>query len=49
MCSEEAIDLLGKMLVYDKNNRINCKDAMAHSYFDPIREFIAKQDTEKEA
>ena len=42
MVSAEAIDLLDKMLKYDKNKRINCVDAMAHPYFDPIREFLAK-------
>jgi len=42
MISGEAIDLLDKMLKYDKNKRINCVDGMAHSYFDPIREFLAK-------
>lgn len=47
MCSPEALDLLSKMLVYDKNERIKCNDAMAHSYFDPIREF-AKQQKEAE-
>jgi len=47
MISEEGIDLLEKMLKYDKNERINCVDAMAHSYFDPIREFVAKQDAAK--
>ncbi len=40
MISEEALDLLSKMLVYDKNLRINCKDAMAHPYFDPVREYL---------
>jgi serine/threonine protein kinase len=40
--TDEAIDLIEKMLKYDKNHRINCKDAMAHRYFDPIREFVAK-------
>ena len=43
MCSPEAIDLLGKMLVYDKNERIKCKEAMAHPYFDPIRDFVKEQ------
>jgi len=42
MISPEAIDLLEKMLVYDKNKRITCKDAMAHAYFNPIREFLLK-------
>ena len=40
MISPEAIDLLSKMLVYDKNERIRPADAMKHPYFDPIREFI---------
>ena len=40
MISEEALDLLWKMLFYDKNLRINCKDAMAHAYFDPVREYL---------
>jgi casein kinase II subunit alpha len=43
MISDEALDLLSKMLVYDKNLRINCKDAMAHPYFDPVREFLSRQ------
>ena len=47
MISPEALDLLDKMLVYDKNERITCKDAMAHPYFDPIRDFIAQQDKAK--
>jgi len=37
LVSEEAIDLLGKMLTYDKNLRISAKDAMKHEYFDPVR------------
>ena len=37
MVSEEALDLLGKMLVYDKNLRITPIDAMKHPYFHPIR------------
>ena len=40
MISPEAIDLLSNMLVYDKNKRIRCKEAMAHAYFNPIRDFI---------
>lgn len=47
MCSDEALDLLSKMLVYDKNLRIKTKDAMAHPYFNPVREFIALQDAAK--
>ena len=47
MCDAHALDLLNKMLVYDKNERINCVDAMAHPYFDPIREFVQEQDEAK--
>jgi len=35
--TKEGIDLLRKMLVYDKNNRITPRDAMKHEYFAPIR------------
>jgi casein kinase II subunit alpha len=42
MVSTEGLDLLERMLVYDKNKRINCKNAMAHPYFDPIRDFLKK-------
>ena len=47
MCSPEALDLLSKMLQYDKNERINCKEAMAHPYFDPVREFVTQGKNEK--
>lgn len=40
MISNEALDLLDRMLKYDKNERINCADAMKHPYFDPVREFL---------
>lgn len=46
MVSTEGLDLLEKMLVYDKNKRINCKNAMEHPYFDPIRDFLKKQAAE---
>jgi casein kinase II subunit alpha len=36
-CSEDALDLLSKMLVYDHAERIMPKDAIAHRYFDPVR------------
>ena len=41
LASADALDLLGKMLQYDKNLRIRPKDAMKHKYFDPIRDFVA--------
>ena len=36
----EGLDLLSKMLVYDKNERITPTEAMQHPYFAPIRELI---------
>lgn len=38
--NEEGLDLLSKMLVYDKNKRITPTDAMQHPYFAPIRALI---------
>lgn len=35
--SKDGIDLLMKMLVYDKNNRITPREAMQHEFFAPIR------------
>ena len=35
--TKDGIDLLQKMLVYDKNNRITPRDAMKHEFFAPIR------------
>ena len=46
MCCPEAINLLSQMLVYDKNERIKCKPAMAHPYFDPVREECLKDAAE---
>ena len=40
LATEEAIDLLSKMLVYNKNLRIRPKDALKHRYFDPIRQEV---------
>jgi casein kinase II subunit alpha len=44
LVDKDGLDLLSKMLVYDKNLRITPKDAMAHRYFDPIREFAKLQE-----
>ena len=35
--SAEGLDLLSKMLVYDKNLRITPENAMKHPFFEPIR------------
>lgn len=40
--SEEALDILSQMLKYDHSERILPKDAMDHPYFDPIKEYHAK-------
>ena len=40
LVSEEGLDLLRKMLMYDKNLRCTPVEAMSHSYFDPIRQYI---------
>lgn len=38
LCSEEALDLLSQMLLYDPSERITPKDAMKHKYFNQIHE-----------
>lgn len=43
LVTPEAIDLLGKMLRYDKAERITAKDAMEHPYFLPVKAFKQKQ------
>ena len=44
LVSDEALDLLDKMLQYDHQMRPTCKEAMAHPYFHAIRnEERAKQ------
>ena len=42
LVSEEALDLLSKMLRYDHAERITPKDAMEHPYFKPVKEYHAK-------
>jgi casein kinase II subunit alpha len=38
LVSEEALDLLDKMLRYDHAERITPKDAMEHPYFKQVRD-----------
>ncbi|CDK25038.1 unnamed protein product [Kuraishia capsulata CBS 1993] len=38
LTSEEAIDFIDRLLRYDHQERLTAKEAMAHAYFDPIRE-----------
>jgi casein kinase II subunit alpha len=37
LCSEEALDLLSKMLIYDHYERITPKEALEHPYFEPLK------------
>lgn len=46
LVSNEALDLLSKMLIYDHAERITAKDAMSHPYFFPV---IAAQEKEKKS
>lgn len=40
--SEQALDLLNRMLKYDHAERITPKDAMEHPYFEPVKDYHAK-------
>ena len=40
------MELLYKMLVYDKNGRITPTEAMQHPFFEPIRQLKAQADAE---
>ena len=44
LCSNDAIDLLSKMLIYERAQRITPKEAMMHPYFKEVREKIAKEE-----
>jgi len=43
LVSDEAIDLLGKLLVFDHQKRLTPQEAMAHPYFEPIRKMEAEK------
>lgn len=45
LVTEEAIDLLSKMLKYDHAERITPRDAMEHPYFKPIKDHHLKNGT----
>lgn len=42
LVTDEAIDLLSKMLKYDHAERVTPKDAMDHPYFKPIKDHHKK-------
>lgn len=43
LCTNDALDLLNKMLIYDRCERITPKEAMNHPYFASVREKIQKE------
>lgn len=43
MCTKEAMDLLGRMLLYDHNERITAREALRHPFFDDVREKPSKK------
>ena len=43
LVNDEALDLLSKMLVYDKNQRITTTEALEHPYFSSVKEFIVTE------
>lgn len=47
-CSNEAIDLLSQMLVFDHAKRITAKDALKHPYFSVAKEVKKGSDGQKE-
>jgi len=49
LCSPEAISFLDGLLVYDLPARLTAKEAMAHPYFDPVREEILTEIAASEA
>lgn len=40
LCSNEALDLLRKMLIYDHGARITAREALSHPYFRGIEEYL---------
>lgn len=45
--SSEGLDLLSKLLVYDHTVRLTAKQAMAHAFFDSVRDRVERQVREK--
>eukprot|EP00823_Brevimastigomonas_motovehiculus_P008235 TRINITY_DN750_c0_g1_i1.p1 TRINITY_DN750_c0_g1~~TRINITY_DN750_c0_g1_i1.p1 ORF type:complete len:438 (+),score=91.22 TRINITY_DN750_c0_g1_i1:70-1383(+) len=49
LCSDDALDLLDRMLVFDHLKRVTAKEAMQHPYFEPVRKKEAEKTKEKSA
>jgi len=43
LCSDEALDMLDGLLVYDHQKRLTAKEAMDHPYFDVVRRYWAEE------
>jgi casein kinase II subunit alpha len=41
--SQDGLDLLSKLLVYDHNVRLTAKEAMEHAFFDSVRDRVDRQ------
>ena len=41
--NDDLFDFLDKTLVYDHNDRLTAKEAMAHKWFDPVRDDVEKE------
>ena len=46
--TEDGLDILRKMLIYDKNERITPAEALQHEFFEPIRRLKAEVDEEED-
>ena len=43
LCGPEALDLLGRLLVYDPEERLSASEALRHPYFAEARRLRAQQ------
>jgi len=48
LVSNDALDLLGKLLRYDHQERLTAAEAMAHRYFDSVRNLDGSETAESE-
>merc|ERR1712154_404182 len=44
--SNESLDFVDRLLRYDHNKRLTPREAMAHSYFKPVREYHQQKKSE---
>jgi len=49
LISDDALDLLDKLLVMDHQLRLTAREAMAHPYFAPVREKEKERDKDKDS